>query len=438
MQITIHKFGGASIQNADAIRKLVQIIRSRKTKDEANTFVFSAMAKTTNALEEVVQAHYAGKQTQSFDLLNRIRNWHEQVSTELFAERSTEKQKILEIINDLCVEVEWLLEEDPPDNYDFLYDQVVPLGELLSSQIVAGWLRAEGLPVVWTDARDFIRTGEGFREARLLWDATRKAVQENLIPLLEKKQWPLTQGFIGATSDNYSTTLGREGSDYTAAILGHCLNARKVIIWKDVPGVLTADPRVFKNPQLLQQLSYREAIEMTYYGAQVLHPKTIKPLQNKGIPLEVRSFLQPGHQGSIIHAEAEEIYPPIVSIEKEQVLLQISTLDFSFIAEQHISFLFERIARLRLRVNLMQNSAISFSLCLSKHEEKINHFVKEIQQRFKVQIQKELELINIRHATPETREKLLKNRLVLLEQRLGNTMQMVVKKLPPIEYAEEM
>ncbi len=432
LKCRVHKFGGASVRHAEAIRQVAGIMQQTAGKEKGQVLVISAMAKTTNALEEVTRRFFKGEEHQMQD----IRTWHLAVVEELFAEKASEKKALLEHLNDLFVEAEWILEEEPPEDFNFLYDQLVSLGELLSTRIVAAWLQSEGLPVVWKDARDFIRTDESFREGRILWPQTTEAVRRELLPEIEKGLWPLTQGFIGSTDDNYTTTLGREGSDYTAAILGHCLDAEGVTIWKDVPGVLTADPRIFENPLRLDKLSYREAIEMTYYGAQVLHPKTIKPLQNKNIPLEVRSFLQPTQTGSLITAEAEEVYPPIISIERQQALLQISTRDFSFVAEHHISYLFDRIARQRLRVNLMQNSAISFSLCLTDVNGKTDRFIEEIKDLFNVQIQRDLELINLRHARPETKEELLKNRLVLLEQRLGNTVQMVVRKLPPVKYRE--
>ncbi len=430
----IHKFGGASVRDARAIRKVAEIIKNHTEPNTGRVLVVSAMAKTTQALEEIARNGFLGKREESFLGLNRLRSWHEAVIEDLFAERPKEKQALLTDLNDLFVEAEWLLEEEPPQDYDFFYDQLVPLGELLSTHILSAWLRAEGLPVVWLDARDLIRTDDSFREARILWKETTDNCLRQLAPLLEKHHIPLTQGFIGSTADNYSSTLGREGSDYTAAVLGYALDARRVHIWKDVTGVLTADPRIFENPPRLDRLSYREAIEMTYYGAQVLHPKTIKPLQNKNIPLEVRSFLEPDRPGSLIQGEAQEVYPPIITIKRQQALLQISTRDFSFVAEQHISFLFQHITRLRLRVNLMQNSAISFSLCLSDQDGKIDRFVEDIRELFNVQVQRQLELINLRHARPETREEVLKNRLVLLEQRLGNTVQMVVRKLEKVKY----
>ncbi len=430
----VHKFGGASLRDAEAIRRVAEIMKQHAGEEKEQLLVVSAMAKTTNALEEVTQSFFEKEQDDFFQQMQKIRQWHFAVVEELFTQNTPAKKELFESLNDLFVEAEWMLEEEPPEDYNFLYDQLVSLGELLSSRILAAFLQSRGLPVVWKDARDFIRTDETFREGRILWPQTLRAVRRELLPEMEKGRLPLTQGFIGGTDDNYTTTLGREGSDYTAAILAYCLDARGVTIWKDVPGVLTADPRIFENPLRLDRLSYREAIEMTYYGAQVLHPKTIKPLQNKNIPLEVRSFVKPAQTGSLISAEAEEIYPPIISIERNQALLQISTRDFSFVAEQHISYLFDRIAQQRLRVNLMQNSAISFSLCLSDANGKVDRFVKEIQDLFKVQLQRDLELINLRHARPETKEELLKNRLVLLEQRLGNTIQMVVRKLPPVRF----
>jgi aspartate kinase len=239
----------------------------------------------------------------------------------------------------------------------------------------------------------------------------------------------LTQGFIGVTSENFTTTLGREGSDYTAAIFSFCLDAKDMTIWKDVPGVLTADPRVFDNVSKLDRLSYREAIEMTYYGAKVIHPKTIKPLQNKNIPLYVKSFLAPEEEGTLVSSEVEDKYPPMVAIERDQAVLYISTRDFSFVAEHHMSFLFNKIAEFRLQVNMMQNTAISFAICVNNIDDKIHQFAANIEDEFSVLIDEDLELYTVRHYTAATVDSLLNNRMVLLEERTPNTLQMVTKEL---------
>jgi aspartate kinase len=251
--------------------------------------------------------------------------------------------------------------------------------------------------------------------------------------LLARGGFVLTQGFIGSTSENFTTTLGREGSDYSAAIFAHCLDATAMTIWKDVPGVLNADPRLFEHTIKLDRLSYKEAIEMTYYGAQVIHPKTIKPLQNKNIPLYVKSFLDPESPGTEISSDTEDTYPPIVVVEKNQALLQISTIDYSFVAEQHMARLFTLLADLRLFVNVMQNTAISFTICVPYVEDRVQKFIKDVSDEFRVKLEENLELITIRHYTEETVANLKKNKVVLFEERIRNTLQMVVKTVPAVE-----
>jgi aspartate kinase len=278
-----------------------------------------------------------------------------------------------------------------------------------------------------------VATDNTYRESWVVWDKTR-ANAARIVPALHAETaFVLTQGFIGSTSENFTTTLGREGSDYSAAIFSHCLDAKSMTIWKDVPGVLNADPRIFENTVKLDRLSYREAIEMTYYGAQVIHPKTIKPLQNKNIPLFVKSFLDPEGSGTEISSDTDDLYPPIVVVEKKQALMHISTLDYSFVAEQHIARLFKIASDLRIFVNMMQNTAVSFSVCVPDVPDRIEKFVQLVSDEFKVKTERGLELITIRHFMPETVENLKKNKIVLLEQSIQNTMHMVVKNVPAIE-----
>jgi len=423
--VKVFKFGGSSLKDATAIQNVGNILYNHRA--ENLLIVVSALAGTTDNLEKVVEAHYE-QNGQAMTLLNEIKNRHYRVIDELFSG----DDEIYSLINDTFVAVEWVLEEEPHENYDFLYDQIVCVGELASSQIIASFLNRKGLPTQWLDSRDVILTDDIFREGWVQWPETEQRADRVARPLVEKEGFVLTQGFIGSTTENFTTTLGREGSDYTAAIFSFCLDAESMTIWKDVPGVLTADPRFFENVVKLDRLSYREAIEMTYYGARVIHPKTIKPLQNKSIPLYVKSFKDPEAAGTFISDEVEDHYPPIVAVERNQALLQIATRDFSFVAEHHMSLLFKLIADLRLQVNLMQNSAISFSVCFNDIDDKVDRFIEQIEKDFKVLQDRNLELITVRHYHEDTLESLKKGKIVMLEERFRYTAQMVVKDVPII------
>lgn len=283
------------------------------------------------------------------------------------------------------------------------------------------------------DVRDVIITDNTYRDARIQWDITQKNAVAKILPTLKTVNHIVTQGFIGSTSENFTTTLGREGSDYTAAIISYCLDAESMHIWKDVPGVLTGDPRIFDEVIKLPRLSYKEAIEMTYYGAKVIHPKTIKPIQNKQIPLYVRPFLDPSSEGTIISNEKELSYPPVIVIEPDQVLLHISTNDFSFVAEHHLSMIFSLLAKYRLKVNMMRNTAISFSVCINNIPDRIKKFEKELGSEFKLISDNDLELITIRHFNEDILKDMKKNKLILFEERLQDTVQIVVKNLPKMK-----
>jgi aspartate kinase len=427
--IKVFKFGGASVKDAESIQRVAGILKQYAGKPLV--IVVSAMGKTTNRLEEVVAAH-AAQNGKAFELLNDIKNWHYTIMLELFGEEA----EVFPAVNDAFVEIEWALEDEPHENYDYNYDQIVSVGEIVSTKIIAAFLQKENLNTYWQDARDIILTDDIFREGWVQWPETIERAQKHILPVLKENRFVVTQGFIGSTTENFTTTLGREGSDYTAAILSYCLDAESMTIWKDVPGVLTADPRLFDNVVKLDRLSYKEAIEMTYYGAKVIHPKTIKPLQNKNIPLYVKSFLNPQEEGTRITDEVEGEYPPMVAVETDQVLLQISTRDFSFVAEHHISALFSQIAELRLQVNMMQNTAISFFVVMSDIDDKIDRFAASIQDDFNVIIDRGLELITVRHYRPEVLDSLRRGRIVLLEERIRETVQMVVKQMPVIKRKE--
>ncbi len=424
--IKVFKFGGASVKDADGVKNVAQILQ--RFKEEKIVIIVSAMGKTTNALEEVVAAH-AAKNGKAWELLNAVKKQHYDIMDQLF----DKKHDIYPEVNDLFnAEAEWVLEEEPHDNYDFLYDQIVAVGELVSTRIVAAYLNTVDLPTQWLDARDVILTDDIYREGWVQWEETQENANRIVKPMLEQPGFILTQGFIGTTRENFTTTLGREGSDYTAAIFSFCLDAESMTIWKDVPGVLNADPRLFDNTVKLDRLSYKEAIEMTYYGAKVIHPKTIKPLQNKNIPLYVKSFINPEAEGTYISSDVEDLYPPIITVEKNQTMLQIFTRDFSFVAEHHLSALFQMIADLRLMVNMMQNSAISFSVCVTDLEidDKVDRFVAMLQKDFKVQVDKGLEVIAVRHPQDNVLENLLKGKMILMEERVKETLQFVVKDVP--------
>lgn len=425
----VFKFGGASLKDAAGLRNVASILQ--RYANEQLVIIVSAMGKTTNALEEVMAAHVQ-QNGQAQGLYDALKEKHYGLMRELF----DPQDEVFAAVNDVFVEGEWVLEEKPSDNYDYMYDQIVCVGELVSSKITAAFLSQSGLETAWLDARDVVATDNTYREGWVIWDKTKTNAQKIVPALLTKGGFVLTQGFIGSTSENFTTTLGREGSDYSAAIFSHCLDAESMSIWKDVPGVLNADPRLFEHVIKLDRLSYREAIEMTYYGASVIHPKTIKPLQNKNIPLFVKSFLDPDAPGTEISSDNEETYPPMVMVEKNQALLHITTLDYSFVAEHHMARLFGKAADLRIFVNMMQNTAISFTICVPNQADRIEKFSQEIADEFKVKSESGLELITIRHYNEDTIANLKKGKIVLFEERIRNTLQMVVRAIPAIERRE--
>ncbi|PPK84316.1 aspartate kinase [Neolewinella xylanilytica] len=424
-QTKVFKFGGASLRDASAIRNVGNILQ--KFSSEKLVIIVSAMGKTTNALEEVANSYWQGNPAAAKEKLTAIHASVTEIIQELFAEVP---ESLTASLNDLFVSVEWALDEAPNEEYDFDYDQIVSLGELVSSHIVATYLDRIGLSTNWVDARDIIQTDNTYREGWVKWPETVTRAQSQLPPLLEQKNFILTQGFIGNTSENYTTTLGREGSDYSAAIFSYCLDAESMSIWKDVPGVLTADPRLFEHVTKIDRLSYKEAIEMTYYGAKVIHPKTIKPLQNKSIPLYVRSFIEPDAPGTLVTDDAGDAYPPMVAVEKDQALINISTRDFSFVAEHHIKELFGHITTTRLQVNMMQNTAISFNVVVNDIDDRVERFCALVNEHFKTTVDRDLELITVRHYTSEVVESLRRGKVNMLEGRLPLTLQMVVKDVP--------
>ena len=426
MSLKVFKFGGASVKDADGFKNVGKILK--KYNDDKIVVVVSAMGKTTNALEEIVKSYYANDGNTS-TLLQQLKAHHFNLVNELF----DAGHDVLDDINDTFVEIDWVLEEQPHEDFDYTYDQIVSIGELLSSKILTHYLKSLPLNSGWLDVRSVILTDNTYRDARVIWDTTQKNATNKILSALKDVNHIVTQGFIGSTSENFTTTLGREGSDYTAAILSYCLDAESMHIWKDVPGVLTGDPRIFDEVMKLPRLSYKEAIEMTYYGAKVIHPKTIKPIQNKQIPLYVRPFLDPASEGTVISDEKELSYPPVIVIEHDQALLHISTNDFSFVAEHHLSMIFSLLAKYRLKVNMMRNTAISFSVCVNNIPDRVKKFEKELGGEFKLIADNDLELITIRHFNEDILKDMKKNKLILFEERLQDTVQMVVKNLPKMK-----
>ncbi|HMR19552.1 MAG TPA: aspartate kinase, partial [Sphingobacterium sp.] len=323
---------------------------------------------------------------------------------------------------------EWILEEEPQDSYDYLYDQIVSVGEMLSSKILAAYCQSIGIPVKWVDARDYIATDNTYREAKVNWLQTEDKIRREL-PTILNDYIVITQGFIGSTSENFTTTLGREGSDYSAAIFASCLNAEEITIWKDVPGVLNADPKWFAKTELIPELSYTDAIELTYYGATVIHPKTIKPLQNKKITLNVRSFLNPSQPGTQIRTTNRTLPVPSFIFKVNQVFINIQPRDFSFIVEDNLSHIFNLFHLHRIKVNMMHNSAISFSVSIDDTGENIDLLLENLEKRYKVNVEKGLELITIRYYNQQTIDRVLENKKIIRELKDGYTCQMLVKDL---------
>ena len=419
-EVRVFKFGGASVCDAAAVKNAASIIKEHG--ERPLVVVVSAMDKMTNALERVVEAYINGSE----DLHTRyeeVKKFHVDVVQDLWPAGNA----VLEEMNDLFVEIDWIIEDEVHDTYAYLYDQIVSVGELLSSRILSACLADLDVHHVWHDARDLIITEDVHREARVIWSATREAISRQLTSDLETNGMVLTQGFIGSTTDNQTTTLGREGSDFTAAILANCLDASEVVLWKNVPGVMSADPARFENVEKLNRLTYREAIEMTYYGARVLHPKTIKPIQNKQIPLYVRSFDQPDAEGTWVGTELDTILPPVVIVEENQALVHIAVDDFSFVAEQHLSKVFDSFARHRIKVNLMRNSAISFMVCCNNDPAKLESFKADCSDGFTIVVDSGVKLITVRHANQQTVDALIDNAAVLFEERFKDTIQFVLK-----------
>ena len=419
----VFKFGGASVKDAAAVKNVTKILAG--FKEDKLVVVVSAMGKTTNALEKVVNAYFY-KTGDAAAALNEVKEFHHKIMMDLF---SVETHSVFDTVNNIFVEIDWVLEEEPSRGFAFAYDQIVSTGELISTRIISAYLSLNGVENSWLDARDVIATDNNYREGKINWEATQKLCLEKFPPLLPSPgKKVITQGFIGGTSENYTTTLGREGSDYSAAIFAYCLSAEAVFIWKDVPGVLNADPKFYTDAQKLDKMSYHDAIELAYYGASVIHPKTIKPLENRDIPLHVRSFMNPDLPGTVIgkDLQTKPLIPSFI-FKENQLLLSISAKDFSFIAEDNLSEIFGLFAKSGIKINLMQNSAISFSVCIDNDTFKVPPVVETLQQTYKVLYNENLQLFTVRHYYPSTVEMLTAGKEILLEQRSRHTAQFVVR-----------
>lgn len=415
--IKVFKFGGASVKDAEGVRNLLKVLEVTGTAEKL--IVISAMGKTTNALEFVVQEYLQNSRVSN--TLEEVKTYHLEIMHELFPDT---RAQVFTKIQRLFIELENFLEHNKSIQYDFVYDQVVSFGELLSTTIVSEYLKSQNITSNWLDARQFIKTDSTNREAQVNWSKT----QDLVLSHIDTSKLNITQGFIASDANNFTTTLGREGSDYSAAILAYCLNAENVTIWKDVPGVLNADPRHFTETHLLNQISYEEAIELAFYGASVIHPKTLQPLQRKEIPLYVRSFIHPAEEGTAV-SKGRTIFPevPCFIVKKNQVLISLSSLDFSFMVEENISEIFRLFHKYQMKVDLIQNSAISFKVCVDNKFNQLEKLIQHLKARFKVDYKTGVSLYTIRHFNAEAIASLEKDKTVLLKQLTQNTVQLVAE-----------
>lgn len=421
----VFKFGGASVKDASAVKNVADILK--RFPNENIIVVISAMGKITNALEKLANAVFYKKEEAS-KTLDEIKKYHFDIIGELFPDKN---HPIYNEISNTFVELDWAIEDDPTENYNYEYDKIVSMGEIISTKIVNMYLNEAGISSKWWDVRDLIQTDNTYREGKVDWELTQELVDKKLLPFFEKEKNKIviTQGFLGGTSENFTTTLGREGSDYTAAILAYTTNAESVTIWKDVPGVLNADPKWFDETKKLEQISYQDAIELAYYGATVIHPKTIKPLQNKAIPLYVKSFLNPEEKGTIINEIQSPLPIPSFIFKVNQVLISISPKDFSFIAEDNFSDIFNLFSEKQVKINVMQNSAISFSVSVDNDERKLPDLIKTLQKQYRVLYNENLELITIRYYDQATIDRVTIDKKILLEVKSRYTVQLVVKNI---------
>lgn len=421
--MNVFKFGGASVKDANAVRNVSHIL---SLFPKGNLIVVvSAMGKTTNAMEEIVDSLRKKDEKRYLELVEDRYQFHQLIVAELFPEKH---YFIHQQMDELFETLKNRFQLPISDNYNFEYDQIVSLGEVLSSMILEAFMKEEGHSTIWVDCRKIIRTDHEYREGEVDWAKTQELVNERLLPLFKEKRIAITQGFIGHTSEGFTTTLGREGSDFTAGILAYCTNANGVTIWKDVPGMLNADPKWFDDTIKLEKISFKEAIELSYYGASVIHPKTIKPLQNKGIPLYVKSFINPNAEGTVIQEslEFDHLVPSFI-FKMDQVLMSFTPKDFSFIVEENLGDIFQQLAFYGVKINLMQNSALSFSILFDRSKTEPMKLVEKFKDQYSARYNEGLELVTIRHYDQATIDRVTIDKDILLEQRTRQTIRMVMK-----------
>ena len=417
----VFKFGGASVSTLDRISKVNEILRGYP--DEKILVVISAMGKTTNALEKVAEAFFSGDQHEALRLFEIIKQQHLDTARQLLVKTYDDTYpRLLDIIT----EAEWLLHDKPVRDYDYYYDQIVCTGELLSTCIMSAGFNENGILNKWLDVRDILRTDDNFRDAAIDFNYAAKKVSELIIPAFSSVNIIVTQGFIGSTDENESTTLGREGSDYTAAVFANLLNGSGLSIWKDVEGVMNADPKYFPDAVFINHLNYDEVIEMAYYGAQVIHPKTIKPLQNKNIPLYVKCFLDKDLPGTVIDDKPIQQLPPIIVVKQNQALVHLHTRDFSFAGEKPLAQLYNLLAELHIQANLVQTGAVRIDICVDDKADKIEKLALSASELFDVQVEKNLSMLTIRHYHDKLLHELSKGKRIRLKQQSPETVQLVM------------
>lgn len=422
--IEVYKFGGASLKDAAGFRNVSKLLKN--AAPARLLLVVSALGKTTNALEKLTQAFFTGDDTLVNEAFGQVKAVHTAILNELFSPGHA----VYDELSNSYTEIEWILEDEPHTAYDFIYDQIVSTGEILSSKMLHAWLLQEGIKSIWADARDFIITDNSYREAQVDLKSSLQNTRTTLLPLL-RDSWVITQGFVGGTTENYSSTLGREGSDYSAAIFADLLDAASLTVWKDVPGIMNADPAVYAAAQVLPELSYTEATELAFYGATVIHPKTMKPLQSKNIPLFVRSFLDTGLQGTQVSLKAGIPSVPSYIFKKDQLLISLQTPDFSFILEDHLSQLFRIFSDCRVRINMMENSALSFSAVVDEDRNgaKNSRLLEELAHFYTLKYNTGLTLLTVRnyHKDIVTAYSFLTGYELLMESKTRNNIQFLYR-----------
>jgi len=414
----VFKFGGASVKDAEGVKNVVQVLQKLGFSDVL--LVISAMGKMTNAFEKITDAYYYKKEKLHF-LIDEVRAYHYEIATDLFGDK---EHQLFSEMEELFSEMTGFMIRNRSKDYNFVYDQIVSIAEFISTKIVSSYFNKVGIENTWINVKEFIKTNNDFRDAKVDWKLTEQHIRAKIIP----QKLYITQGFLASDNEGKTTTLGREGSDYSAGIFAYCLSAESLTIWKDVEGVLNADPRYFEETQLLQQISYTEAIELAFYGASVIHPKTLQPLQKKEIPLYVKSFKEPQNEGTKVD-RGRQIKPetPCFIVKKDQILLSISSIDFSFIVERNISDIFDLLHKHKMKVNLIQNSAISFSVCMNDDFDKLENLFEELKVKFKIDFYKDVSLFTIRHFDENAIAKIEKNNTILLKQISKETAQIVIQ-----------